>query len=246
MARRNESGEAVIPKETLILLADLAKQVTIVIHGVGLSIGTVQGWNTTYFRLLDQILDVVPVGWHSEHLGFTHVKGHFTGAMLSLPRTQEALDLVVERIGLIRERYPLPFLLENIVNLLPDPPAQMTEATFLDQITRQTGCELLLDVYNLRCNAHNQDYDLADFLEYIDLSRVREIHIAGGVERAGLMLDVHSRRSHVETLNQLAKLLPLCPNTKAVVYEVMSQAVPTLGYPAWADELCELRNLTIS
>jgi len=80
MARRNESGEAVIPKETLNLLADLATHVTIVIHGVGLLIGTVQGWNTDYFRLLDQILDAVPVGWHSEHLGFTHVNGHFTGA----------------------------------------------------------------------------------------------------------------------------------------------------------------------
>lgn len=246
MARKGESGEPMIPKETLQWLADLAQQVTIIIHGIGLSIGTVQGWNSTYLRLLDQILDAVPVGWHSEHLGFTHVNGHFTGTMLSLPRTREALDLVVERIGWIRERYPLPFLLENIVNLLPDPPAQMTEATFLNQITRQTGCDLLLDVYNLRCNAHNQDYDLADFLEHIDLSRVREIHLAGGVEHAGLMLDVHSRRSEAETRNQLAKVLPHCPNAEAIVYEVMSQAVPALGYQAWEDELLDLRDLALS
>lgn len=245
MARKGESGDAVIPKETLHLLADLAQQVTIVIHGVGLSIGTVQGWNTTYLRLLDQILDAVPVGWHSEHLGFTHVDGHFTGTMLSLPRTQEALDLVVERINRIRERYPLPFLLENIVNLLPDPPAQMSEATFLNQITRHTGCDLLLDIYNLRCNVHNQDDEASDFLDHIDLSRVRELHLAGGVELAGLMLDVHSRRSEAETRNELANVLPLCPNAEAVVYEVMSQAVPRLGYPAWADELRDLRDLTL-
>lgn len=246
LARKGESGEAVIPKETLDCLVALAQQVTITLHGVGLSLGTARGWNPSYFRLLDQLLDVVPVAWHSEHLGFTHVDGQFTGSMLSLPRTQEALDLVVERICRIRERYPLPFLLENIVNLLPDPPAEMTEALFLNQITRQSGCELLLDIYNLRCNAHNQSYNIANTLEHLDLGRVREIHIAGGVERAGLMLDVHAKRSQVETKNLLAKVLPRCPNVEAVVYEIMSQSVPSLGYPAWTDEISELRELALS
>ncbi|MFM7235824.1 MAG: DUF692 family multinuclear iron-containing protein [Cyanobium sp.] len=246
LARKGESEEALIPKETLDCLVALAQQVTITLHGVGLSLGTARGWNPTYFRLLDQLLDVVPVAWHSEHLGFTHVDGQFTGSMLSLPRTQEALDLVVERICRIRERYPLPFLLENIVNLLPDPPAEMTEALFLNQITRQSGCELLLDIYNLRCNAHNQAYNIADFLEHLDLGRVREIHIAGGVERAGLMLDVHAKRSQAETKNLLAKVLPRCPNVEAVVYEIMSQSVPSLGHPAWTDELSELRELALS
>lgn len=246
LARKGESGEAVIPKETLDCLVALAQQVTITLHGVGLSLGTARGWNPSYFRLLDQLLDVVPVAWHSEHLGFTHVDGQFTGSMLSLPRTQEALDLVVERICRIRERYPLPFLLENIVNLLPDPPAEMTEALFLNQITRQSGCELLLDIYNLRCNAHNQSYNIANTLEHLDLGRVREIHIAGGVERAGLMLDVHAKRSQAETKNLLAKVLPRCPNVEVVVYEIMSQSVPSLGYPAWTDEISELRELALS
>ena len=243
LAIKSEAGDSFIPKQTLDVLAEIAKNATIIIHGVGLSIGSFQGWNDPYLRLLDQILDAVPVAWHSEHLGFTHVDGHFTGTMLSLPRTQEAFDLVAERTQRIMERYPLPFLLENIVNLLPDPPAQMSEAAFLNQLTMDTGCEILLDVYNLRCNAHNQGFALAEFLNEIDLSRVREIHVAGGVEHAGLMLDIHSRSTQDKTRQLLAGVLHQSPNASAVIYEIMPQAVPALGYPSWTAELHFLRSV---
>ena len=88
----------------------MAAQASIIVHGVGLSIGSFSEWNEDYFRLLDQILEVVPIAWHSEHLGFVNVKGQFVGTMLSLPRTQEALDLVAERVRRLMERYQLcPF-----------------------------------------------------------------------------------------------------------------------------------------
>jgi uncharacterized protein (UPF0276 family) len=218
----------------------------IIVHGVGLSIGSFHGWNENYFRLLDQILAVVPVAWHSEHLGFINVDGQFVGTMLALPRTQEALDLVAERTRHIMERYPLPFFLENIVNLLPDPPAEMTEAAFLNRLARNSGCELLLDIYNLECNAHNQDYAIPDFLDEIDLNLVREIHVAGGTERAGLMLDIHSRRTREMTRKLLPEVLSRTPNIEAIIYEVMHQAVPALGHQAWAEELHFLRSVVQS
>lgn len=233
----------VIPPATLQSLAEIAKRATIVIHGVGLSIASFHGWNEDYFRLLDQILDAVPVAWHSEHLGFIKVEGRFLGTMLSLPRSREALDLVAERARAIVDRYPLPFLLENIVNLLPDPPSEMTEAAFLNRVAELSGCGILLDIYNLECNAHNQDYRIDDFLSEIDLERVREIHVAGGTERAGLMLDVHSRRTRDPTRALLHEVVGRSPNLEAVVYEVMPQAVPALGHRAWADELNSIRSV---
>ncbi|MEQ1601162.1 MAG: DUF692 family protein [Methylophilaceae bacterium] len=234
----------VIPEATLQHLAEMSEKATIIIHGVGLSIGSYHGWNDHYFRLLDQILAVVPIAWHSEHLGFINVDGQFVGTMLALPRTREALDLIAERTRQIRERYPLTFLLENIVNVLPDPPAEMTEAAFLNSLAYESGCELLLDIYNLECNAHNQNYAISDFLDELDLSLVREIHVAGGTERAGLMLDIHSRRTRDMTRTLLPEILLRSPNVSALIYEVMPQAVPTLGHQAWADELHFLRSVT--
>ena len=232
-----------IPAQTLRQLEGMAEQATLIVHGVGLSIGSADSWNDDYFRLLDQILETVPVAWHSEHLAFTHVDGHFTGTILAMPRTQEALDLVADRTRRILARYPLPFLLENTVNLLPDPPAEMSEAAFLNRLAAESGCGLLLDLYNLECNAHNQGYAVADFLAELDLSRVRELHLAGGTEHAGLMLDIHSRRTRDSTQRLLPEVLARAPAVEAVIYEVMPEALPVLGHPAWADEIEQLETL---
>lgn len=233
----------VISKETLNDLTEMATQATIIVHGVGLSIGSYNDWNENYFRLLDQILEVVPVAWHSEHLGFVNVEGQFVGTMLSLPRTQEAFDLVAERVRRLMDRYQLPFLLENIVNLFPDPPADMSEATFLNELALTSNCGLLLDIYNLECNAHNQGYQVADFLNEINLDLVREIHVAGGIERAGLMLDVHSRRTRQMTRQLLPDILKRASKVEAVIYELMPEAVPVVGHKAWADELSLLKTM---
>ena len=74
------------------------KEVEIVAHGVGLSIGSASGWNEPYLRLVDELANAVSLRWHSEHLGYTTVDGEPLGTMLSLPRTEEALDLVCERV----------------------------------------------------------------------------------------------------------------------------------------------------
>src|SRR5262249_49784345 len=56
-------------------LNELSSDVTIVVHGIGLTIGSHEGWSQTYIRLLSDLLDRVPVAWHSEHLGYTTVDG---------------------------------------------------------------------------------------------------------------------------------------------------------------------------
>lgn len=238
-----EGKRNVIPERTLRQLEAIAGQATVIVHGVGLSIGSFDNWNEDYFRLLDQVLEAVPAAWHSEHLAFTHVDGRFSGTMLSLPRSREALDLVAERVRRIMGRYPLPFLIENTVNVLPDPPAEMSEAAFLNRLTGETGCGLLLDIYNLECNAHNQGYAVEEFLDELDFAAVRELHVAGGTKHRGLMLDIHSRRTRDATRQLLPDVLERASAVDAVIYEIMPEALPALGYRAWADELQTLRTL---
>src|SRR5205823_101733 len=100
-----------------------------------------------------------------------------------------ALDMVCARVQALQERYPVPFLLENIVHILPDHPAEYTDAAFLNALTARTGCNLILDIYNLECDAHNTGFDIPAFLDELDLSAVRELHLACGVEYRGLLLD---------------------------------------------------------
>src|SRR5262249_53349931 len=108
--------------EVMAELKNAACRVQFLVHGVGLSIASANGYSETYIRLLDQIFAQLPVAWHSEHLAYTTVEGEHLGTMLPPPRTQEAMDMLCGRIDLIQKRFPVPFLLENIVRFLPDYP----------------------------------------------------------------------------------------------------------------------------
>jgi uncharacterized protein len=218
-----------------------AEQVDIVAHGVGLSIGTASGWNEAYLRLMDELAAVIPLRWHSEHLAYTTVNGEPLGTMLSLPRTEEALDLVCERVIRLQERYPVRFLLENIARMLPDPDGDYDEAGFLNELCQRTGCGLVLDLYNLECDAHNHGLDIDRFLSALELDAVHELHVAGGTEVEGMMLDVHSRRVPPSTLALAARAADAAPAVWGVTYEVLAEAIPVLGHDVIVDEVMRLR-----
>ena len=234
--------EVVLSAEVLAELKNIHKDVQIIVHGVSLSIGSHDGWAPTYLRLLDDLLDQVNVAWHSEHLGYTKVDGEHLGIMLAMPKTEQALDLVCERVAAIQARYGIPFLLENIVHVIPDFPGDYSDADFLNTITARTGCGLILDVYNLECDAHNHGLDIAAFLAELNAAKVRELHVACGVEHNGLMLDVHSQLTRPCTV-ELAHhaVSQVATNAEVVVYEFMPEAVPGLGHAAIGQELAQLR-----
>jgi uncharacterized protein (UPF0276 family) len=218
-----------------------AESVEIVAHGVGLSIGSASGWNDAYVRLLDELAGAVPLRWHSEHLAYTTVDGEPLGTMLALPRTEEALELVCERVIRLQGRYPTPFLLENIARMLPDPDGNYDEAGFLNELCQRTGCGLVLDVYNLECDAHNHGFDIDRFLDALDLGAVHELHVAGGTEVGGMKLDVHSREAQPSTVALAVRAAAAAPEVWGVTYEVLPEAVPVLGHDVIVNEVTRLR-----
>jgi uncharacterized protein (UPF0276 family) len=218
-------------------------QVNLIAHGVGLSIGSFDHWDESYLRLLDELFSRFDLQWHSEHLACTVVADENLGTMIPLPRTDEALDLICRRVGLIQERYRVPFLLEHVIHLLPDAPAQFTPAGFLNELTSRTGCGLILDAYNLECDAHNQGLNVEAFLAELDLGPVRELHVAGGTQHRGFKLDIHSRRTSDTTLALAGNIVARAPNLKAVTYELLKEAVPLLGHETVCAELSRIRRV---
>lgn len=236
------SGSRRLSTGTLSELQALPDRVKIIAHGVGLSIGSYDEFSSDYLLLLDQLHANIDLAWHSEHLGYTTVDGMNLGTMLPLPRTNEALDMVAQRIIEIRQRYDLPFLLENVAHVLPTPGSDYSPAGFLNALVERTGCYLLLDIYNLECDVHNHNLDLDDFLAALNLSAVWELHLANGVEHRGFQLDVHSELTRQSTLDIAHEVVRHAPALRAVTYELLSQAVPVLGYNAIAEELQRIRD----
>lgn len=235
--------EVVLSSDVIAELKNIDKAVQIIVHGVSLSIGSHDGWAPTYLRLLDQLLGQVDVAWHSEHLGYTQVDGEHLGIMLAMPKTDQALDLISERVAAIQSRYGIPFLLENIVHVIPDFPGDYSDAAFLNAITARTGCGLILDIYNLECDEHNHGLDIPAFLAELNAANVRELHVACGVEHNGFMLDVHSQLTRPRTIDLAHHVVSeIATNAEVVVYEFMPEAVPGLGHAAIVQELAQLRH----
>ncbi len=57
------------------------------------------------------------------------------------------------------------------------------------------------------------------------------------------MLDIHSRLTRDSTRQLMPEVLARAPGVEAVIYEIMPEALPVLGYQAWADEVERLDRL---
>lgn len=72
----------------------------------------------------------------------------------------------------------------------------MSETAFIREISRRTGCGLLLDVNNVFVSATNHGYDALGYLSDYPLKRVSEIHLAGHARQSDdeeelLLIDSH-------------------------------------------------------
>jgi uncharacterized protein len=221
-----------------------------VVHGVELSIGSAHEWNTAYLDMLNELCGIWPFVWHSEHLSFQRIPDGLggvveTGVPLPLPPTIEASELVAARARDLIERYEVPFLLENSAHYLPelmeDPACE--EPAFVNRILHRSGCGLLLDLHNLHCNAVNHGFDAKCAVQQFDLTRVVEIHVAGGSWDEGFLTDSHSGRVPPPVWELLEVTLRRAPNVAGIVYEVLEDAADRVIPDVAVAELTEVRRV---
>ena len=202
----------------------LVGRVKLTAHGVGLSIGTDVPLDLEY---LDRVADIVrrlQAPAYSEHLAFTRVPGRDLANLLPLPRTTAVAKSIIAKVRTVQSRVPVPFLLENIANVFEWPDSALSEAEFLELICRETGAGLLLDVENLRVNAHNHGMDPRAFLDALPAGSVQEVHVAGGMAWRNrsrdrpFLADTHSQPASGGTLDLLAYAL-LRQTPSAIVLE---------------------------
>lgn len=164
----------------------------VAMHGVSLSVGSVQGLDPDHLRRLKLLAERIEPLWISDHLCWTRTSAHNSHDLLPLPYTREALDVVCANLGQAQDALGQPLLLENPSSYCSFPDDEMTEWEFLSAICRRTGCFLLLDVNNVYVSAHNHGFAVDDFLSGIPMDRVRQIHLAGHTP-GSILIDTHDR-----------------------------------------------------
>jgi uncharacterized protein (UPF0276 family) len=174
-------------------ILEVADRKPVVVHGVGLSIGTAVEPDRAYLDQVAAFIERVRAPWYSEHLAFTGVPGTDLSELLPLPRTQAALDVVAGNLEVVRAHIDAPVLLENITYYFTYPTDELSELEFLTRVLDSTGALLLLDLENVSINARNHGLDADAFIDALPRRAVRAMHVAGGISEGGLSIDSHSR-----------------------------------------------------
>lgn len=180
--------------------------VRVVPHGIGLSLGGADLPDPRRLASLADLARRVEAPLVSEHLCFVRAGGRESGHLLPLPRTREALGVVVENVRRAKAALPVPLALENISTHFEWPDAEFDEPGFLRAVLEEADVLLLLDVANVHANAVNHGFDPVAYLDRLPLERLAYVHVAGGVERGGVYHDTHTRPVAPATFALLAAL----------------------------------------
>ena len=189
----------------------LADHFTLVPHGLNLSLGSAEGIDQDYLETLAKLVERINPPWWSEHIAFTRAGGVAIGHLAPLPFTREAVATVQRNVEQVRRRIDVPLILENITYTVQWPEAEMSEGQFVREIGARTGCGLLLDVTNLYTNAMNHGEDPLEFLAQFPLDQVVQLHLAGGHEHEGVLVDSHSQPAAEEVWDLLELVLQRAP-----------------------------------
>jgi uncharacterized protein (UPF0276 family) len=160
-------------------LRHLAERFPLSVHGVGLSIGGEARLDKAHLERLRALVDWLEPAAFSEHLAWSTHDGAFLNDLLPLPYTNATLARVCDHIDEVQEVLGRRMMLENPSSYLRFSETNWAETGFLAEVSRRTGCGLLLDVNNVFVSATNQQTDPYAYIDAIPLDRVHEIHLGG-------------------------------------------------------------------
>lgn len=166
------------------------------IHGVGLSLGGEAPVDETHLDRLAALLDRYQPQAFSEHLAWSSHQGIFFNDLLPIPYDDRHLQRLCEHVDRVQSRLKRKLLLENPATYVEFAASTMSEAEFIGEVVRRSGCGLLLDVNNAYVSSVNHGRDAGAYLRALPLHAVGEIHLAGFSEdrdAAGdrLLIDHH-------------------------------------------------------
>jgi len=163
----------------------------LVMHGVSLSVGSLDPLDRKYLRQLKALADRIEPAWMSDHLCWTGVGGVNAHDLLPLPYTEEAINHVVARLSEVQDFLGRRILIENVSSYVTYPESEMTEWEFLREIVERADCRILLDINNIYVSSFNHEFDPRTYLEAIPVERVWQFHLAGHRNHGDYIIDTH-------------------------------------------------------
>ncbi len=172
-------------------LEKIREHYPVVMHGVSMSIGTVDALNSDYLKKLKELMDWLQPAWVSDHLCWTGVAHKNTHDLLPVPYTEEALQHIILRLKRVQDVLGRPILMENPSTYLEFKSSHMPEAEFIARMVEGSGCGLLLDVNNVYVSCFNHRLDVKKYIDALPLDAVGQIHLSGHSNKGTHIIDTH-------------------------------------------------------
>lgn len=175
-------------------LLKVREQYPVSLHGVGMGLAssTPPDWN--HLSSLRRLCDAVEPAAVSEHLSWNATDGIVINDLLPFPYTEASLSSVAIRVDQVQERLGRQLLIENLSSYLSFSSSEMNEGEFLAELSRRTGCAILLDINNLYVNSRNLGVDAKSYIQKMPADSVSEYHLAGHSVHDGCLVDTHSAK----------------------------------------------------
>ena len=168
------------------------------LHGVGLSLGSADPLSEQHLQQLKYLVDRFEPGLVSEHLSWGSIDGRYFNDLLPLPYTEESLAHFCDRVAQTQDYLGRMILIENPSSYLCFSHSTIPEYEYLVEVSRVTGCGLLIDVTNIHVSAHNLEFDEYHYIEQIPGASVGEIHLAGyatnSYDNGDILIDDHGTK----------------------------------------------------
>ena len=168
------------------------------VHAVGLSLGSVDGLDEVHLDRVAALIRRLEPTLVSDHLSWSLAGGRYFNDLLPLPYTEEALQIVEHNVHRMQERLGRQVLVENPSCYLAFAHSTLSEPEFLAELTRRTGCGLLLDANNIAVTAHNLRLDPGAWLDGLPASAIGQYHLAGhavnDADGVPILIDDHGSR----------------------------------------------------
>ena len=175
----------------LAMLDAIRGEYPVAMHGVSMSIGSVQPLDRTYLAQLKAFARRIEPMWISDHLCWTGVHGVNLHDLYPLPYTEEAVRHVVARIRQAQDMLERRLVIENVSSYLAYSDSRMTEWDFVAAIAEEADCLLLVDVNNVYVSSVNHGFDGRDYIDANHALRVQQIHLAGHSHLGDHIIDTH-------------------------------------------------------
>jgi len=175
----------------LYFLDAVRERYPVVMHGVSLSIGSTAPLDLDYIGRVRALAARCEPEWISDHLCWTGVGGTNLHDLMPLPYTEEALAHLAPRVARVQDLLKRVLVLENVSSYVSYTSSALSEWEFLTELTRRTGCRLLLDVNNVYVSSRNHGFDARAFLDGLPVEAVQQFHLAGHLDLGTHVIDTH-------------------------------------------------------